>query len=152
MPSADDQPRVGEKVPRKNTNDKTRTSERGDAKQPRDGTIVGADLMAGARPPSPTSILLDDDQAATGSDSDGEADSGTYIFDRHARLKLVVDGLLARPEARGFLWRAGRVGARVLCAERGELLARHRRLLVGHRWCRLVGRAVGIGGALWGRL
>jgi hypothetical protein len=100
MPSADDQPRVGEKVPRKNTNDKTRTSERGDAKQPRDGTIVGADLMAGARPPSPTSILPDDDQAATGSDSDGEADSGTYIFDRRARL--VVDDLLARPEARGL--------------------------------------------------
>ena len=110
MSSADDQRRVGEKIPRKNTDDKTFISERGVAKQSRDDTIfVGAELwalcqedaiprlnqpvLAGfPRPPSPTSTLHDD-HAATDSDSDGEAVSMSRILEIPERVSLFVDVL-----------------------------------------------------------
>ena len=110
MSSADDQRRVGEKIPRKNTDDKTRISERGVAKQSRDDTIfVGAELSAVCqedaiprlsqpvlagfpRPPSPTSTLHDD-HAATDSDSDGEAVSMSRILEIPERVSLFVDVL-----------------------------------------------------------
>ena len=117
MSSADDQRWVGKKSARKDSHGKTRISERGDVKQPRDDpNFVGAELWAACqedaiprldqpvlagfpRPSSPTSTLHDD-QAATDSDSDGEAVSMSPILEISERVSLFVDVLRECSEGR----------------------------------------------------
>ena len=77
--------RVGDKIPRKYSRDKTRTLELGPAKQPRDAGFT-------SRPSSPNSILVNDADP----DSDGDAESATPLADERTleqRALLVVKDL-----------------------------------------------------------